>query len=176
MYPENEVSIPFESFSIDGIKQKALDLIEFLKLGPDLFYSGKADFNCTLARYGPSDSPAVGLFQGMKQVEKLQKSLPMNRKKIDWFKIPDSFVDFNGPSYDAVVLTSIMEGTVDYPEYKYCGKLMDFFGMSVYLFENGKLAKTYQFYGEIPEVIVSPFDDQDIEGVTVKPLKYLSYS
>ena len=51
---------------------------------------------------------------------------------------------------------------------------MDFFGMSVYLFENGKLAKIYQFYCDIPEMIISPFDDQDIEGVTVKPLTYIS--
>ena len=173
LYPENEASIPFEAFSTDEIKQRALDLILFLQKGPEIFYSGKADFNCTLARYGPKESPTIGLFQGMKQVEKLQKSMRVSSKKIDWTKVPEIFVDFNGPSYDAVFLSSIVEATLSYPEYKYCGQLIDFLGMSVYLFENGKVTKIYQFYIDVPEIIISPFDDQDIEGVTVKPLKYI---
>ena len=94
LYPEDEAFIPFEALSTNAIKQKALDLIEFLKLGPELFYSGKADFNCMLARYGPKCSPTVGIFQGMKQVEKLQKSVYVNCKKVNWTKVPDIFVDF----------------------------------------------------------------------------------
>ena len=171
LYLEGEAPIPFEVLSREGIVQKALDLIDLLKTGIDFFYSGKVDFNFTLNRHGPIESPTTGFFQGMAEVEKLKQCVCFNHKKIDWGKVPDVYVDFSDPSYDAVFLANVSQGSMHLPSYRYRGKLINFYGMSLYLFENGKATKINQFYSDIPEMIISPFDDLDLEGINIKPLK-----
>ena len=89
LYPENESSIPFESFSREMIMQKADNLQKLLKSGADMFYSGKVDFNCSIFRFGPNYSVGLGYFEGMKQVEKFVNHLHTKQKRIDWGVTPD---------------------------------------------------------------------------------------
>ena len=128
--------------------------------GASFFFSGVANFNTIIGRFGPSFYPLIGSFKGMRDGPKFKamKQTDQLDMEIVWIETPDIFMDTDVSKNDLVTITTYGQiALTKEPGDKYVLEVISMLKME---FENGQLIKMIQHVNHIGGPIPTPFNTE----------------